>query len=113
MDRGDRRLFKLVSHVLGESSDGAEMPGDAESEKVQRVSPRDCPVMMMMMMRTSPGRISLIYSPFVFRAIAIMAVGIISIVSLCCYTGVVIFAAFYDCDPVTTKVRGISVFSRD
>ncbi|RLU19285.1 hypothetical protein DMN91_007842 [Ooceraea biroi] len=36
-------------------------------------------------------------------AIMIMAVGIISIVSLCCYTGIVIFAAFYDCDPVTTK----------
>ncbi|KYN10745.1 Sodium-coupled monocarboxylate transporter 1 [Trachymyrmex cornetzi] len=36
-------------------------------------------------------------------AIMIMAVGIISIVSLCCYTGIVIYAAFYDCDPVTTK----------
>ncbi|XP_011136582.2 sodium-coupled monocarboxylate transporter 1-like [Harpegnathos saltator] len=36
-------------------------------------------------------------------AIMIMAVGIISIVSLCCYTGIVIFAAFYECDPVTTK----------
>lgn len=39
------------------------------------------------------------------RAIMIMAVGIISIVSLCCYTGIVIYAAFYDCDPVTTKVK--------
>ncbi|XP_054002276.1 sodium-coupled monocarboxylate transporter 1-like isoform X2 [Hylaeus anthracinus] len=35
--------------------------------------------------------------------IAIMAIGIISIVSLSCYTGLVIFAAFHDCDPVTTK----------
>ncbi|KAJ8688365.1 hypothetical protein QAD02_024160 [Eretmocerus hayati] len=35
--------------------------------------------------------------------IMIMAVGIISIVSLSCYTGVVIFAAYYDCDPVSTK----------
>ncbi|KAK9293678.1 hypothetical protein QLX08_011424 [Tetragonisca angustula] len=35
--------------------------------------------------------------------IAIMAVGIITIVSLSCYTGIVIFAAFYDCDPITTK----------
>ncbi|XP_076618369.1 sodium-coupled monocarboxylate transporter 1 [Colletes latitarsis] len=35
--------------------------------------------------------------------IAIMAIGIITIVSLSCYTGLVIFAAFYDCDPVTTK----------
>ncbi|XP_011685074.1 PREDICTED: sodium-coupled monocarboxylate transporter 1-like isoform X1 [Wasmannia auropunctata] len=36
-------------------------------------------------------------------AIMIMAIGIVSIVSLCCYTGIVIYAAFYDCDPVTTK----------
>ncbi|XP_076239427.1 sodium-coupled monocarboxylate transporter 1 [Calliopsis andreniformis] len=35
--------------------------------------------------------------------IAIMAIGIISIVSLSCYTGIVIFAAFHDCDPITTK----------
>ncbi|XP_033301614.1 sodium-coupled monocarboxylate transporter 2-like [Bombus bifarius] len=35
--------------------------------------------------------------------IAIMAIGIISIVSLSCYTGIVIFAAFYDCDPIQTK----------
>ncbi|XP_047368469.1 sodium-coupled monocarboxylate transporter 2-like isoform X3 [Vespa velutina] len=35
--------------------------------------------------------------------IMIMAIGIVTIVSLCCYTGIVIFAAFYECDPVTTK----------
>ncbi|KAK0176391.1 hypothetical protein PV328_000534 [Microctonus aethiopoides] len=35
--------------------------------------------------------------------IMIMAIGIISIVSLSCYTGIVIYATFYDCDPVTTK----------
>ncbi|KZC08682.1 Sodium-coupled monocarboxylate transporter 2 [Dufourea novaeangliae] len=35
--------------------------------------------------------------------IAIMAIGIMSIVSLSCYTGIVVFAAFYDCDPVITK----------
>ncbi|XP_043249566.1 sodium-coupled monocarboxylate transporter 1-like isoform X1 [Colletes gigas] len=35
--------------------------------------------------------------------IVIMTIGIIIIVSLSCYTGLVIFAAFYDCDPVTTK----------
>ncbi|XP_058793324.1 sodium-coupled monocarboxylate transporter 1-like [Phymastichus coffea] len=35
--------------------------------------------------------------------VMIMAVGIIAMVSLCCYTGVVIFATFHDCDPVTTK----------
>ncbi|XP_076162295.1 sodium-coupled monocarboxylate transporter 2 isoform X10 [Ptiloglossa arizonensis] len=35
--------------------------------------------------------------------IAIMAIGITSIVSLSCYTGLVIFAAFHDCDPIATK----------
>ncbi|KAL7298032.1 hypothetical protein TKK_0009039 [Trichogramma kaykai] len=35
--------------------------------------------------------------------ITIMAIGIISIVSLSCYSGILIFAAFFDCDPVTTK----------
>ncbi|KAK2583548.1 hypothetical protein KPH14_009502 [Odynerus spinipes] len=35
--------------------------------------------------------------------ISIMAVGIITMVSLNCYTGIVIFATFYKCDPVTTK----------
>ncbi|XP_047368468.1 sodium-coupled monocarboxylate transporter 2-like isoform X2 [Vespa velutina] len=38
-----------------------------------------------------------------FKTIMIMAIGIVTIVSLCCYTGIVIFAAFYECDPVTTK----------
>lgn len=46
--------------------------------------------------------------PF-FRTIAIMAIGIISIVSLSCYTGIVIFAAFYDCDPIQTKVQDPSL----
>ncbi|XP_076224195.1 sodium-coupled monocarboxylate transporter 2 isoform X2 [Nomia melanderi] len=40
--------------------------------------------------------------------IAIMAVGIITIVSLSCYTGLVVFATFYDCDPVITKQIGKS-----
>ncbi|XP_011501766.1 PREDICTED: sodium-coupled monocarboxylate transporter 1-like [Ceratosolen solmsi marchali] len=35
--------------------------------------------------------------------IMIMAVGIVTIVSLSCYTGIVIYAAFYDCDPISTK----------
>ncbi|CAK9832019.1 Sodium-coupled monocarboxylate transporter 2 [Anthophora retusa] len=35
--------------------------------------------------------------------VGIMAIGIMSIVSLSCYTGIVIFATFYDCDPITTK----------
>ncbi|CAG5104222.1 Similar to slc5a8: Sodium-coupled monocarboxylate transporter 1 (Danio rerio) [Cotesia congregata] len=38
-----------------------------------------------------------------FNTIMIMAVGIITIVSLSCYTGILIYAAFYDCDPVVTK----------
>ncbi|XP_036147769.1 sodium-coupled monocarboxylate transporter 1 isoform X2 [Monomorium pharaonis] len=36
-------------------------------------------------------------------AIIIMTVGITCIMSLCCYTGIVIYAVFYDCDPITTK----------
>lgn len=39
-----------------------------------------------------------------FRTIFIFAFGIITLVSLSCYTGLVIYAAFHDCDPVTTKV---------
>ncbi|XP_012281008.1 sodium-coupled monocarboxylate transporter 1 [Orussus abietinus] len=35
--------------------------------------------------------------------IMIMAVGIITIVSMSCYTGIVIYANFFECDPVTTK----------
>lgn len=33
----------------------------------------------------------------------ILAFGIIAIVSMSCYTGLVIYALFYDCDPITTK----------
>ncbi|XP_076278533.1 sodium-coupled monocarboxylate transporter 2 isoform X3 [Lasioglossum baleicum] len=40
--------------------------------------------------------------------IVIMAIGIITIVSLNCYTGLVLFAAFHDCDPVKTKQIGKS-----
>jgi len=35
----------------------------------------------------------------------ILALGILSLVSMSCYTGLVIYAAFHDCDPVTTKVK--------
>ncbi|KAJ0183865.1 hypothetical protein K1T71_000288 [Dendrolimus kikuchii] len=35
--------------------------------------------------------------------IFIMAAGIFTIVSLCCYTGLVIYATFADCDPLTTE----------
>lgn len=41
LDRGGRQLFKLASHVFSESSDGAEMPGNAELEEVQCVSLRN------------------------------------------------------------------------
>ncbi|KAF4521053.1 hypothetical protein B566_EDAN008125 [Ephemera danica] len=36
--------------------------------------------------------------------ILILALGILGIVSMSCYTGLVIYAAFHDCDPVTTKM---------
>ncbi|RZF43790.1 hypothetical protein LSTR_LSTR006331 [Laodelphax striatellus] len=39
-------------------------------------------------------------------AIVILAVGIASIVSICCYTGLLIYAYYYDCDPVSTKRIG-------
>lgn len=41
LGRSGRQLFKLAGHVLGESSDGAAMPGDAELEEVECVSPRN------------------------------------------------------------------------
>ncbi|XP_059477403.1 sodium-coupled monocarboxylate transporter 1-like [Neocloeon triangulifer] len=36
--------------------------------------------------------------------VLILALGILSIVSMSCYTGLIIYAAFHDCDPVTTKL---------
>ena len=41
---------------------------------------------------------------FLIRTIGIFSIGIATLVSLSCYTGMVIFAAFYDCDPVKGKV---------
>ncbi|XP_065218773.1 sodium-coupled monocarboxylate transporter 1-like [Planococcus citri] len=38
------------------------------------------------------------------KALGIFAIGQIFIVMLCCMTGLVVYATFYDCDPVTTKV---------
>ncbi|XP_054261819.1 sodium-coupled monocarboxylate transporter 1-like isoform X3 [Macrosteles quadrilineatus] len=35
--------------------------------------------------------------------VLILAVGIMGLVSMCCYTGLVLFAYFHDCDPVSTK----------
>lgn len=40
-----------------------------------------------------------------FSTIALMALGMVTIVSMSCYTGLVIYAAFHKCDPITTKVR--------
>ncbi|KAF6211056.1 hypothetical protein GE061_014169 [Apolygus lucorum] len=37
-------------------------------------------------------------------AVIILAVGITVLVSMCCYTGLVVFAHFYNCDPISTKV---------
>lgn len=34
----------------------------------------------------------------------ILAIGACSLISFCCYTGLVIFAAFRDCDPVSTGI---------
>ncbi|XP_065340300.1 sodium-coupled monocarboxylate transporter 2-like [Cloeon dipterum] len=42
------------------------------------------------------------------KAILILTFGILSIVSMCCYTGLVVFAAFHDCDPITRKLVGKS-----
>ncbi|XP_054261817.1 sodium-coupled monocarboxylate transporter 2-like isoform X2 [Macrosteles quadrilineatus] len=40
--------------------------------------------------------------------VLILAVGIMGLVSMCCYTGLVLFAYFHDCDPVSTKMIGKS-----
>ncbi|CAB0003183.1 unnamed protein product [Nesidiocoris tenuis] len=37
-------------------------------------------------------------------AVWILAVGIIVLVSLCCYTGLVVFAHFFDCDPLSANL---------
>jgi len=42
------------------------------------------------------------------RTILILALGIVGIVSMSCYTGLVIYAAFHDCDPISKHVREIN-----
>jgi hypothetical protein len=42
------------------------------------------------------------------RTILILALGIVGIVSMSCYTGLVIYAAFHDCDPVSAQVCEIN-----
>lgn len=39
-----------------------------------------------------------------FSAIVIFAIGIFALGTLSCYTGIVIYAAFYNCDPVKTRI---------
>lgn len=36
--------------------------------------------------------------------VLILAVGLVVLVSMCCYTGLVVYAYFHDCDPVSTKL---------
>ncbi|KAK7792175.1 hypothetical protein R5R35_005133 [Gryllus longicercus] len=38
--------------------------------------------------------------------VLILALGIFSLVSMSCYTGLVIYAMFYNCDPISTKMIG-------
>lgn len=38
-------------------------------------------------------------------SIVIMIVGIVAILFLCYYTGLLLFAAYHKCDPVTTQVN--------
>jgi len=40
---------------------------------------------------------------FRYRTIIILIFGMITLVSFCCYTGLVVFATFHDCDPVQSK----------
>lgn len=43
------------------------------------------------------------YCVFIFRTIIVLMFGISILVTFCCYTGLVVFATFYDCDPVLAK----------
>ena len=53
------------------------------------------------------------FSFFFIRAIGILGVGIAVIVTLCCLTGLVIYAAYHDCDPLTTQVRSNELSKRE
>ena len=41
----------------------------------------------------------------VFRALWIFIIGVIILLGLCCFSGLLIYAKYYDCDPLTTKVK--------
>lgn len=44
---------------------------------------------------------------FFFRSLTIFAAGFIVIMSLNCFTGVVMFARYFDCDPIQAKVNNL------
>ena len=48
---------------------------------------------------------SLTFVPFTFSALCLFVVGALGFILLCSYSGLLIFATYYDCDPLTTKVR--------
>jgi hypothetical protein len=47
---------------------------------------------------------SLNFVPFTFSALWLFVVGALGFVLVCSYSGMLIFATYYDCDPLTTKV---------
>jgi len=47
---------------------------------------------------------SLNFIPFTFSAVWLFVVGALGFVFVCSYSGMLIFATYYDCDPLTTKV---------
>lgn len=42
------------------------------------------------------------------RSLIIFNVGLIALLSLCVYVGMLTFAAFHDCDPITSGVSSLS-----
>lgn len=43
----------------------------------------------------------IITNVFFSRTVAILVVGIMALVSMCCFMGLVIYAYYYKCDPIT------------
>lgn len=43
------------------------------------------------------------------RAVGMLAGGIMIIVALCCFTGLIIYATYYDCDPLVTEVKHCNI----
>ncbi|GLH02839.1 Protein of unknown function, partial [Gryllus bimaculatus] len=57
-------------------------------DSIRRLPSNACPVSLVV---------------FRSRTVLILALGIFSLVSMSCYTGLVIYAMFYNCDPISTK----------